>query len=92
MAAACALDILLMSALESRRNLSASSALTYDLANHEDEADGRSDVEFLPGHQLILTVLACCSRRFVGAMAVGADRALQLHATSAAGYTSIFQG
>lgn len=69
----------------------AESSLTYDLADHEDEADGRGDVEFLLGYQLVPAVLARRRSRFVGAMAVGADGPLQLHAT-AAGHAPIFQG
>lgn len=70
----------------------AGSSLTYDLADHEDEADGRGDVEFLLGQQFVRTVLARHSRRFDGAVAVGANRPLQLHATAATSHTSIFQG
>lgn len=70
----------------------AGSSLTYDLADHKDEADSRGDVEFLLGHQLVRTVLTRHSRRFVGAVAVGANRPLQLHSTAAAGHASIFQG
>lgn len=32
--------------------------LTYDLADHEDQADGWGDVEFLLGQQLVHAVLA----------------------------------
>lgn len=58
---------------------------TYDFTNHEDEADGRGDVEFLLGQQLVHAVLTC---QGFGTVAVGADRSFQLDGTS---HTAVFK-
>lgn len=58
---------------------------TYDFADHEDEADGRSDVEFLLGHQLVHAILA---GQRSGTVAVGADWSFQLDGS---GHAAIFK-
>lgn len=59
---------------------------TYDFADHEDEADGRSDVEFPPGHQVVHAVLA---GQGFAAVAVDADGLFQLDGT---GHAAVFKG
>ncbi|KAG7234675.1 hypothetical protein INR49_004138 [Caranx melampygus] len=58
--------------------------VTYDLSDHEDEADGRGDVQFLLGQHL---VRALPHTPASGPVAVGADRPLQL---DGAGHASVF--
>lgn len=59
---------------------------TYDFSDHEDEADGWGDVEFLLGHPLVHAVLTC---QGFGTVAVGAHWPFQLDGTR---HASIFEG